>query len=166
MSRRRPPRQYTMRNVGPKPIYLTKCIFRTVQPQTSTVQQLPKPQKAKFFKPTILAKPSAAVVKVPKSVSVVKNGSPVKALQSLPINPVRTMIKYNKNRALAKTNNVSSLTRQNNNKSVVSRNSSNPTASKKKTIHLHKPIKKTTISNPNRNTTIQKSTLITTTMKK
>ena len=166
MSRRRPARQYTPKNVGPKPVYLTKGIVRTVQPQTSTIEQLPKLQKARVYNPPKLSKPSAAVINLPKSVSVVKNGSPVKVLQSLPTNPVRTMVKYNKNRALAKTNNVSSLIRQNNNKSIVSRNSPKPTTSKTKTVHLHPPIKKKTISKPNRNTIIQRSTLITTTMKK
>ena len=155
MSRRRPARQYTPKNVGPKPTYLTKGIVRTVQPQTSTIEQLPKLQKARVYNPPKLSKPSAAVINLPKSVSVVKNGSPVKSLQSLPINPVRTMVKYNPNRSLIKTNSNRALVKY-----------GKPTASKKKTVHLHPPIKKKTVSKPNRNTIIQKSTLITTTMKK
>jgi len=85
----------------------------------------------------------------------VKNGSPVKALQSLPINPVRPVMKYNPNRSLIKTNSNRALVKY-----------GKPTASKKKTVHLHPPIKKKTVSKPNRNTIIQKSTLVTTTMKK
>jgi len=155
MSRRRPARQYTPKNVGPKPTYLTKGIVRTVQPQTSTIEQLPKLQKARVYNPPKLSKPSAAVINLPKSVSVVKNGSPVKSLQSLPINPIRSVVKYNPNRSLIKTNSNRALVKY-----------GKPTASKKKTVHLHPPIKKKTVSKPNRNTIIQKSTLITTTMKK
>jgi len=155
MFQRRPARRYTPSNVGPKPVYLTKGIVRTVQPQTSTIEQLPKLQIARVYNPPKLSKPSAAVINLPKSVSVVKNGSPVKALQSLPINPIRSVVKYNPNRSLIKTNSNRALVKY-----------VKPTVSKKKTVHLHPPIKKKTVSKPNRNTIIQKSTLITTTMKK
>ena len=154
MARRRPACQYTPKNVVPKPTYLTKGIVRTVQPQTSTIEQLPKLQKARVYNPPKLSKPSAAVINLPKSVSVVKNGSPVKSLQSLPINPIRSVVKYNPNRSLIKTNSNRALVKY-----------GKPTAFKKKTIHLHPPIKKKTVSKPNINTIIQRSTLITTTMK-
>ena len=149
---RKQPRQYKL---GPKPTYLTRRLIPNDNPMTSIVQQLPKLQRARAYNPPKLSKPSAAVINLPKSVSVVKNGSPVKSLQSLPINPVRTMVKYNPNRSLIKTNSNRALVKY-----------VKPTVSKKKTVHLHPPIKKKTVSKPNRNTIIQKSTLITTTMKK
>ena len=208
MFQRRPARQYTPSNVGPKPVYLTKGLITEDKPMTSKTKKInliikQKPKQAvlvgpvssiKSIKPLRLSKeqkytlykgntynsstgflngvspstsgtvnltkPSPVVVKGPKSASVVKNGSPVKALQSLPINPVRTVIKYNPNRSLIKTNSNRVLVKYGNNKPKAK------ATSPKKTIHLHKPIKKTSISKPNRNTIIQKSTLITTTMKK
>ena len=43
----------------------------------SVIQRLPKPQKVRVYNPPKLSKPSAAVINLPKSVTVVKNGSPV-----------------------------------------------------------------------------------------